>query len=112
MYPLFKNGEEVEMKKVKTLKRNNFVVIDFLGNNILKKIVGIPNDIFEIYGDSLFINKTFICHLKQNSVLYDFLREFNGVLPDDNYIVIGEDENSIDSRIFGPVLRNSILGKV
>jgi len=78
---------------------------------ILKRIYGIPGDHFHVDGDLLYINDTPIV-IYYSEVLKSFENQWNSVLPENNYIILGTADNSYDSRVFGPILNTCIIGKV
>jgi signal peptidase I len=111
LYPVFKAGDSVELKKIKTVKRFDYVVFDFLERLICKRVVGMPGDRFEIIGDNLVINNSEEYPMYGRKTLQHFSESFQKILIDDEYIVLGNN-NSLDSANFGPVNRRLIVGKL
>jgi signal peptidase I len=111
LYPVFKSGDSVELKKIKTVSRFDYVVFDFLERLICKQVVGMPGDIFEIISDKLVINNDKEYPMYGRKTLQHFSESYNKVLLDDEYIVLGNN-NSVDSANFGPVNRKLIIGKL
>ena len=112
--PLLKNEEEVKIsKKFKTISKDELVVFEHMNKEIVKIVKGVPSDTFTISSENkLFINDKYECDVLEKCLLRDFSECFNGILPEDNYIVLGTTMESIDSRTFGPILRKSIIGKI
>jgi signal peptidase I len=102
------------------------------GKRLVKRVVGIPGDTIELRSDRLFINgvpatyergstddDVFTENAAGNShpVLFNFakpaLRSFGPVVvPVDHYFVMGDNrDESFDSRYFGCVSRNAIIGQ-
>lgn len=111
LYPVFKSGDSVELKKIKTVSRFDYVVFDFLERLICKQVVGMPGDTFEIISDKLVINNDKEYPMYGRKTLQHFSESYNKVLLDDEYIVLGNN-NSVDSANFGPVNRKLIIGKL
>ena len=83
----------------------------------VKRIIGIPGDtvtvtLTAVYVDNVKLNEPYIYPLAPGQ------NESTGVVPSlhlspGQYFVLGDNrDNSADSRYFGPIERNSIIGKV
>jgi signal peptidase I len=85
---------------------------------LIKRVIGLPKERIVIQGGDVFIynekNKDGV-KLKED-YLFPGLRtggSIDIVLKDDEYYLLGDNRNlSLDSRVFGPVQRKLILGKV
>lgn len=114
MKGFYNHGEYIEVSNNASgvYARGDCVVIK-LGDEqkILKRIYGIPGDTFHVDGDLLYINSIPLM-IPYSEILYLFEKQWNSVLPQDNYIVLGTAHNSYDSRVFGPILNTCIIGKV
>lgn len=94
-------------------QRNDIVVLDLpsMDEMLVKRIVGLPGETVEVRDGMLYVNnalvdESFIDH----SSHYDFPPITLGPL---NYFVLGDNRgNSNDSRAFGPVQRDHIVGRV
>lgn len=94
-------------------QRNDIVVLNMpdMDEMLVKRIVGLPGETVEIHSGYLYVDgvpvaETFIDH----SVQYELEPTTLGPL---NYFVLGDNRgNSNDSRSFGPVGRDSIVGRV
>jgi signal peptidase I len=111
LYPVYKNGDQVEIHPIEEVRKYDFVVFEFLDRLICKMVVGVPGDTFEIIDDNLVINKIELWPMLGRSTLHHFSNSFNKVLIEDEYIVLGNN-NSVDSANFGPVNRKLIVGKL
>ncbi|MEQ8764925.1 MAG: signal peptidase I [Planctomycetota bacterium] len=86
----------------------------------VKRIVGGPGDHLRLHGGVLYVNGEPEEHLKELGLLYTpggYDTRYNlsaGVeVPEDCYFLMGDNtNNSRDSRVFGPVKADSIIGKV
>ncbi len=119
----FHDGEYILTDKVSyrfgTPKRGDVVIFRAPQNrelDYIKRVIGLPGERIKIYADQVFINGQILneSYLK-NTPTYpgDFLRsgqEFQ--IPADEYIVFGDNRlHSSDSRSWGPVAREDIIGK-
>jgi signal peptidase I len=94
-------------------QRNDIVVLDlpYMDEMLVKRIVGLPGETLEVRNGQVLVNnvplpETFPHHLTE----YDTLPITLGPL---NYFVLGDNRgNSNDSRTFGAVERESIVGRV
>jgi signal peptidase I len=94
-------------------QRNDIVVLNLPGMDemLVKRIIGLPGEEVEVRDGKLYINgvlmkETFIAHTAH----YDFPATTLGPL---NYFVLGDNrDNSNDSRSFGSVQREHIVGRV
>ena len=121
--------------------RGDVVVFQFPENtkiNYIKRVVGIPGDRVEYINKNLFINGTQLSLQKfndhdslnmnlSNQIIYienngnkeylilnnsDRGIDFKFNVPEDNYFVLGDNrDNSNDSRYWGTVHKNNLIGK-
>lgn len=79
----------------------------------IKRIVGVPGDVLEVKDGTVLVNKenlveTYIDDANMYNSDVDSI-----LLDDDEYFLLGDNRsNSLDSRVFGPVERKYIVGKV
>ncbi len=88
----------------------------------VKRVIGVPGDSIEFQGDTLFLNgEEVVEEYLDNNIDYNYasfsLETLFGVeeVPEDQFFVLGDNRTiggSLDSREFGFVDRESILGKV
>jgi len=74
---------------------------------LIKRVIGLPNDIIEFKNDDLYINNELVeqTFLSEEYVSeYDqFTNDFKIVLTDNQYFLMGDNRpNSSDSRVYGP----------
>lgn len=79
----------------------------------MKKVAGVPGDRLLIKNDTVYINGQAVVTGFQDAVLYnkapaDFER--SGVIPPDNYFVIGTAQMSNDSRYWGYLPKSAMSG--
>lgn len=110
MIPTLKDGEIMLLYKLGEIKRNDIVVIDTDSSDgyIIKRLIGMPGDTVEYEKGKLYING------KQVEDKYGFgeTEDFEKVkLEDNEYFVMGDNRVwSKDSRVFGAVKKEDILG--
>lgn len=121
MYPGLKNGERVIISKVFSLtKLKRFDIVIFrspeLKRRIVKRIIGLPGELFGIINGGVYINRkkmelSFI--KKRGDVIFSSVNFDQIKIPFNSYFILGDNlSNSIDSRNFGSVTPDMILGKV
>ena len=113
MVPTLKDGNIMILNKIgyriNGLKRFDIVVIDYDKERLIKRVVGLPNEKIEyknniLYVDGKEVKETFI-----NVDTEDF--KFDKI-PKDSYFLMGDNRgNSVDSRLFGPINKDNIIGK-
>ncbi len=85
-----------------------------LGSMLMKKIVGKPGDLIQVSENGCYINTTFFGKVKrfdqQGRPLPTF--KINRQLYKDEFFMGFPLDNSLDSRIFGPITKASIKGIV
>lgn len=94
-------------------QRNDIVVIDLpdIDELLVKRVIALPGEIVEIRKGAIFVNGEQIAEpFAHDMTPYDMAPVTLGPL---SYLVLGDNRsNSNDSRSFGPVTRNQILGRV
>lgn len=131
MAPTLKNNDIMILykltKKIRGIKRFDIVVVDADGSNLIKRVIGLPNDKVkyqviknkdEEYVATLYINgkeieEKFIDEETRVSTCndeYDICTE-EVTLGKDEYYVMGDNRgNSTDSRLLGPIEYKKIKG--
>ncbi|STO26870.1 Signal peptidase IB [Fusobacterium necrogenes] len=117
-----------KLQDIKNLERNKIVYIEIPDNAkkiiwereylpqhinyLVKYIKGIPGDSIQVKNNNLYINGEFKGNIKK----YDLQgKKLNSELPIDyvlkenEYILLGSDNNSYDSRYFGIIKKDKIL---
>lgn len=118
MQPNLKEGDILLVNKLvyrfKDVKRFDVVVLSQNDKYMIKRIIGIPGDNIEYNNNNLYINgvlyeEKFID--KSNVKTEDFVLKYKSI-PDNMYFVLGDNrEDSQDSRDFGLVSKNDIVGR-
>jgi signal peptidase I len=128
MEPSFVTGERILVEKISKhfipFERGEVVVLIPPTDNkhYIKRIVGMPGDIFRILECKVYVSREGRKFVLEESYLHENMCTRSGQaleegralkLEDDEYIVLGDNRTaSIDSRTFGVVEKNEILGKV
>ena len=126
MYSTLEDGEVLFLSKISyrvdDIKRFDIVVVEDLDSDlIIKRVIGIPGDSIEYKKGILYINDKKVEEDYTNFIMEDFDvnslckitdLECNGVIPDDYYLVLGDNRKvSADSRVKGLIEEEQILGK-
>ncbi|NTU69751.1 signal peptidase I [bacterium] len=117
MNPSFNNGESIVVNKLyysfKEPKRGDIVLVDENNQKLLKRVVGISSEIISIKDCGVYINEN---KMKEYYIKGDCtFGNQNVSLGKNQYYVLGdnrEPNQSTDSRIYGPIPKSKILGKV
>ena len=122
MSPTLRDGERYLLYRCTYLlrppRKGDIVVIEDPEDHGLsvKRIVGLPDELVELRTDGLYINneKTSEPYLLSKYTLRPHYHPTEAVrLASDQYFVMGDNRNrSADSRVYGPVARNQILGVI
>jgi signal peptidase I len=124
MNPTVKNGEKVVAEKISTkfgdMKRGEIIVFTSPEKEdrlLIKRVIGLPNETIEIRFGLVYINGQRIeeSYLQQDA----FTTNGAGIpsnkeikLGKDEYVVMGDNRgNSVDSRAYGPINKESVLGR-
>lgn len=124
MFPTMHNGDYLITEKITyRLGQPKYGDIVVLKNprdesqDFIKRIIALPGDTIRIENDSIFINGNLLNepYLPTNTPTHSgaFLTEGSTIKADPNqYFVIGDNRNhSSDSREWGPITREEIVGK-
>lgn len=118
MNPTLNEGDIIITNKFiyrfKSIERNDVVVISQDEKYMIKRIVGLPGETVEYQNNDVLINGKAYKETFTNSETEDFTIQYLGydVIPEDMYLVLGDNrENSLDSRTFGLISKNQIIGK-
>jgi signal peptidase I len=124
MLPNFHDGEQIVAEKVtvkfENLKRGDIVIFQHPSNPdrlIIKRVIGLPGETIKLVNGQIFINgqilkepylttesPTLSGNYIKDNVLY--------TIPTDAYIFLGDNRsNSTDSRDWGPINKNLVVGK-
>ena len=106
MAPTYNSGQLVIMQYNKSVERDDVIVFTLGNKDYIKRIVAVPHDSVEQKKGYLYINgiKTYYTSEVDEKIIE---------LAEDEFYVVGDNfENSNDSRYFGVVKYNQILGKI
>ena len=90
------------------VNRYDIVVVQRENSRLVKRLIALPGESIKCSGGKIYING----EEKTNEYGYGTSMDFTEVtLADDEYFVIGDNRgDSLDSRFFGPVKKEQILG--
>ena len=122
MEPTLKNGERLLVERVSPrfnkLKRGDVVIFNPPGNNSIdyvKRIVGLPGETLKIVDCKVYLGGTETIsepYLNKDECTKGNTDELISI-PTDAFYVLGDNRSqSADSRIFGPLAKDRIGGKV
>ena len=129
MEPSFYTGERILVEKLSkhftSFKRGDVVVLHPPGNDnidYVKRVVGVSGDVVKIFDCKVYIKNGEESFLYEENYLKDGVCTEGGAkikdgrsfkIEADNFLVMGDNrEHSMDSRAFGLVSKERILGKV
>jgi signal peptidase I len=121
MQPNFLDDQFLIVSRVNYLvgdpERGDIIVFHFPGNieeDYIKRVIGVPGDVVEIINANVVVNGEPLNEPYINEVCRpDRCRDNTWELTSDEYFVMGDNRNrSSDSRDFGPVQREFIVGEV
>ncbi len=104
------SGDVMILKKFakNNLKKGEIVVIQKGSNKLIKRLFAMPGEKIKCVSGIIYVNNEEVDDSHANGKTPDF-KEY--ILGDDEYFVIGDNRNnSFDSRSFGPVKKDQILG--
>lgn len=123
MQPTYTDGEKLWASRNFKVERGDVVVVkeeheDAWGtisySYLIKRVIGMPGEKIEISGTQIFVNDSELTGIfpsipaEPAGVGFDYV-----ILGDDEYYVLGDNRgNSRDSRYFGAVKRDCLVGRV
>ena len=117
MSPTLKDGDVMLLSKLhynfNEIKRFDIIVVHHKGEDIIKRVIGLPGEKVEYIDNVLYINGEKVDEPFEHKKTDDFnLSKWNTeVVPENSYFVVGDNRtDSYDSRYFGFVSRNDIAG--
>ncbi len=106
------DGEILLLYKLANIDYGDIVVLDEEKENeiIIKRIIGMPGDTVSIENNTVYVNDEEI----EEDYAYGETSDYEEItLEDDEYFILGDNRPiSKDSRYFGPVKEDEIIGKV
>jgi len=130
MEPTFKNNQQLLAEKltinITTINRGDIVIFNSIGSNfenshlLIKRVIGLPGEKIKIQSGIVYINNVPLEENYLNKDVYTNLKYNTKVIEgeeyeigENSYFVLGDNrDNSVDSRVFGALHKNSIIGKV
>ena len=119
MEPTLSNNNIVLLNKlnykIDDINRFDVVVIKYKNEKLIKRVIGLPGEHISFQDDKLYVDGFLENENFNHFNTSDFNLELLGYLniPGDKYFVVGDNrENSVDSRTFGLVDKENILGYV
>lgn len=126
MFPTLLDGDELLVEKVSryfgAIHRGDIITVNTKGvdaispNNVIKRVIGLPGEEVEIKDGHVYINgeKLDEPYLKATVITNGDIRHPENLkvkLAENEYYCLGDNRpNSKDSRVFGPIPRQNILG--
>jgi signal peptidase I len=124
MVPNFHDADYIITNKLMTRfsepQRGEVIILQNPKNTdvvFIKRIIGLPRDTIKLLNGKVYLNGNELTetYLPEGLLTYpqDFLREDEEfTVPEDNYFVLGDNRgNSSDSRSFGPIKKELIVGQ-
>ncbi len=123
MFPTFEDGQYLIIDEIsyrlESPKRDDVIVFKYPNDpskSFIKRIIGLPNETVDIKGNTVTISNKenpsgFV--LKEPYVENISNSDVHYILKDNEYFVMGDNRPaSSDSRYWGPVQKNLLIGKV
>ncbi len=90
------------------IERFDIVVVKEEDEYLIKRVIGLPGETVEYKNDKLYIDGKYVKEDFKHKETFDF----STTLDKDEYFIMGDNRtNSTDSRVFGPISRDKIMGK-
>ena len=90
------------------IERFDIVVVKEEDEYLVKRVIGLPGETVEYKNDKLYIDGKYVKEDFKHKETFDF----STTLGKDEYFIMGDNRtNSTDSRVFGPISRDKIMGK-
>ncbi len=110
MNPTLEDGEILILKKYdRSLERFDIVVLDYNGEKLVKRVIGLPGEKIAYKDDKLYVDGKRVKEPFEHEVTDDF--ELEEQIPEGYYFVLGDNRiNSTDSRMIGAISKEQIQG--
>jgi signal peptidase I len=113
MFPSIKHNDHcLVITKSYNIDRGDIIIFKNVIGKLCKRIIGLPGDTIKIKRGYVYVNnniypESYILFWSTETLSQQF------ILLEDEYYVLGDLRfNSLDSRMFGPIEKEDILGKV
>ena len=108
MYPTLNGNEIMILNRLGHVDRYDVVVVDEDTDDLIKRVIGLPNETIEIIDGKVYIDGKKIDDPYGNGITSDYPKT---KLKNNEYFVMGDNrENSRDSRSIGPIKKDDIKG--
>lgn len=111
MYPYLHDGQILIINtkcKMEDIVKNDVIVFEMEDGYAVKRIIASTGDHVVLSGDNVYLNS-----MRVLPYTYDGSSDVEYSLEDGHYFVIGDNYSaSYDSRDYGPVNWNNVIGKV
>ena len=124
MLPTFQDKEQIIVEKVsikyKPLERGEITVVGHPDNQqvfLIKRVIGLPGETIHFNEGDVFINGEILLepYLNENTLTWGKTYIVDGesiTLNEDEYVMLGDNrDNSLDSRSYGPVSKENLVGR-
>ena len=111
MYPTLEGNEIMILNKLGKIQRYNIVVVKEEKEDLIKRVIGLPNETIEIVEGNIYINGKKIEENYGKGETSDYPKT---KLKSDEYFVLGDNRNDSDDSRFpevGVIKKNRIIGK-
>lgn len=113
MFPTLEDKEKLLLSKKKTPDRFDLLVFDEDDSYLIKRVIGLPGDTIDVREGKLTVNGEAMEEPYLDKALSREYRDssFHVKVAEDSYYVLGDNrDNSVDSRDFGQVKKDQVIG--
>ena len=121
MSPVINSGDKLLISNsllTGKIERFDILVVqppDSGGKKLIKRVVGLPGESIEIKSGDVLVNNSLLIEPfleNKGDVIFRSINMKERQIPQDCYFLLGDyREKSTDSRNFGPIHKNTIIGK-
>ena len=112
MAPNFLDGQVFKIFSIPSseINRGDLVLVKHDGSQLIKRLVGLPNETISIHDGKIFINGALLDEPYKTTPITYTVEESK--LDSDSYFILGDNRDySSDSHMWGPVKGSEIEGK-
>lgn len=113
MNPTYYTGDVLFVNRLSEPKRGDIVTFERNNKSYIKRIIALPRDTILIDNSKVYVNGEVISEDYINEEVFEGgnYEDNEYTLKEDEYFVMGDNRNySLDSRKFGVVYKNEIIG--